>query len=52
LEQKIINQNLEEFKNQIGAENIKFERVENSDAEEEAKIDSQNIWAGIKKISG
>jgi len=48
--QKIINQNLKEFKSEIGAGNIKFEKVENPDAEEETKIDNQKIWVGIKKI--
>ena len=45
---EILNRHLEEFKSEVGAKNIEFQRTEKPDAEEEAKIDSQKIWAGIK----
>ncbi len=47
---KILNRHLDEFKKEVGAKNIEFQRTENFDVEDESQIDGQKIWAGIKKI--
>jgi isoleucyl-tRNA synthetase len=45
-----INKYLDDFKEKIGAKNIEFRRADKFDAGIETKIDSFNVWLGIKKI--
>ena len=46
----VLNRRLAELKKEVGATNIEFRRTDKFDAESETKIDSFNIWLGIKKI--
>ncbi len=45
-----VSKNLKDFQEKIGAKTIEFQRTEKFDAELETKIDSFNVWIGIKKI--
>jgi isoleucyl-tRNA synthetase len=39
-----------QFKERVGAKNIEFRRTEKFSAEIETQIDSQKVWAGIRKV--
>lgn len=45
-----VNKYFKEFKEKIGAENAEFKRTEKFDAEIETRINSSNIWIGVKRI--
>jgi len=46
----VVNKYFSNFKEKIGAKNVEFKHSDKFDAEWETKIESFNIWLGIKKV--